>query len=89
MSLLTTLLLKDSVEKGGPGGGQHPNPGSVSRSANLKSKVAFASKSKAQHLAAAEAHKLASKKHVAAGNFAAGAAHAAKAARHEQLAAAG
>ena len=86
MSMLTTLLLADEIEKGGPGGGRHPNPGSASRSANLKSRIALASKSKTDHLAAAEAHWAANKKHVAAGNFKAGANHAAKAARHEELA---
>jgi hypothetical protein len=86
MKMLTTLLLADAVKKGGPGGGPHPNPGSASRSANLKSKIANASDKKSDHLAAAAAHQLASKKHLAAGNFKTAALHAGKAGVHEEAA---
>lgn len=83
MSLLTTLLLTDSVEKmGKPGSGPHSNAASASRSANQKSRLARITKKKADHLAAARAHTLASRYYLKSGNLKVSQAHATTAAFH-------
>jgi hypothetical protein len=84
IDLINALTLR-RIKKGGPGGGRHSSPGSASRSANLKSKLAEITGKQNYHARAAAAHRLASRLHLAAGNFAAAAHHAERAGRHEEM----
>ncbi len=82
-----SALVDDDVEKGAAGSGQHPNAGSASRSANLKSRIARASGKKTDHLAAAKAHTMAGNMHIAAGNYGAAKVHTNFANAHTTIAA--
>ena len=87
MKMLTTLLLADAVEKGGPGSGPRPGSGNktpeqASVHAYSMTQNAIGSKSKYDHERAAQAHEEAAKAHQAAGNASRAVEHEKAATRH-------